>query len=477
MSARDEFDRRLSAWMADAVASPPPTGRFEQAMQATARRRPRPRWLATLGSSWIGSSPNGANLVGQNLRRAFVLVTLLALLAAVLLAAMIVGASLLRPNPVRANGWVVFAQSDRYAPSAPGIYLVREGQPPRRIVGSDSDGLDRICPVFSPDGTHVAYGQGQRSTGDDQRVANAALVIVDLDAEGSVARSTEVAVGDGVLPPCAIWSPDSQHLAFGVAGGATAAALWVVRLGDRDPVILPGLSAVDLDWSPDGSRLAIVSYEGSSLTPDINGGGPIRVYSLSSGELETMPGTSGAQALALSPDGARIAYQRPGTRGLVDLVVRELDTGQEHSLASGYTAFHGVGPVWAPAGDRIVYQRVCPGCREGHEVVVITAGAAGWRASDATERVLPPVALAAPDDKPWYPFRVTWSPDGTKLLYLAWGDPQGGSSFRTGLLAVPVSLAGPPVLLVDDQGLVVYQGLFTVTIQAWGREPQTREVK
>ena len=29
---------------------------------------------------------------------------------------------------------------------------------PRRVVGSDSDSVDQVCPAFSPDGHSLAYG-------------------------------------------------------------------------------------------------------------------------------------------------------------------------------------------------------------------------------------------------------------------------------------------------------------------------------
>lgn len=61
---------------------------------------------------------------------------------------------------------------------------------------------------------------------------------------------------------------------------------------------------------------------------------------------------------------------------------------------------------------------------------------------------------------------MTWSPDGTYLLYQAWGD---GSS--NALVAIPADLQGPPVVLSRIEGIVAYEGYPDTTfvpIQAWG---------
>ena len=61
------------------------------------------------------------------------------------------------------NGWVAFTGSTEPSP-VPGemgddVYLVREGESPRRVVGSDTDRSDEVCPAFSPDGGRLASGR------------------------------------------------------------------------------------------------------------------------------------------------------------------------------------------------------------------------------------------------------------------------------------------------------------------------------
>lgn len=97
-------------------------------------------------------------------------------------------------------------------------------------------------------------------------------------------------------------------------------------------------------------------------------------------------------------------------------------------LAAGFAAIHGIGPVWSPDGETIVYQKVCEThpanpswpCREQHEVVLVTPGIPSDEAALPREVVIPAFQKTA--DRPgWYlfPHRVTWSPDGEYLLYQA----------------------------------------------------------
>jgi hypothetical protein len=56
MSAWDELDRQLAAWMTELASAPAPARAFEDAMQATAREQPRPHLLAIFGSDWPGAA-------------------------------------------------------------------------------------------------------------------------------------------------------------------------------------------------------------------------------------------------------------------------------------------------------------------------------------------------------------------------------------------------------------------------------------
>jgi hypothetical protein len=85
MTAHDELDRRIVDWMSETASIRPPAGRFEQAMESTARRKPRPRWLAAIGSDWVGAAAHPPIVPAwSGLRRELVAAALVALLIAAL---------------------------------------------------------------------------------------------------------------------------------------------------------------------------------------------------------------------------------------------------------------------------------------------------------------------------------------------------------------------------------------------------------
>jgi len=258
------------------------------------------------------------------------------------------------------NGWVAFV-------GGADIYLVREGEAARRIIGSDNDGLNEICPAFSRDGRRLAHGEaeGTASTG----YHDAALVISDVDAAGNASESLRIGVPGTFQPPCAVWSADGRRVAFAVPltslvnpdRSAAGSQVWVATVADGHVDVLSDLLATDLEWSPDGSLLAISSGQADLVPGQSLRDGSIRLYDAESGEMRTLVGPSGVGGLTWSPDGTRIAYQRGQSDGGEwdqEIRVVKVDGSGERLIARGFGSIYGVGPVWSPTGDRIVYQRM-----------------------------------------------------------------------------------------------------------------------
>jgi hypothetical protein len=92
MTARTDLDRRLADWMTETTSSPAPMAPFDDAMAATARRRPRRRWLAAFGSDWIGGAAYRPIVSAwPGLRRDFVAAAIVALLIAALVGIQLLG--------------------------------------------------------------------------------------------------------------------------------------------------------------------------------------------------------------------------------------------------------------------------------------------------------------------------------------------------------------------------------------------------
>jgi hypothetical protein len=384
------------------------------------------------------------------------------------------------PTPISTaivNGWVAFASSSavpRASDPGPGddgdgeedVYLVREGSSPRRITGSDTDLTDEICPAISPDGTQLAFGQ---ATGDSDKgySGDGAVVITDLSAEGVRTATTTIALAGATHPPCAIWSADGRWLAFGVespAGGPDRRIVdevWVVDTEADDIRRLSGLKAIDFDWAPDAPELAIAS-DGVVL------------YSVTADELHPLGDAQDVGSVAWSPDGQTIAFMRGPPSDSVatgDLWLMDADGTNERLVVPEVDAMHGLGPMWSPDDERIAYQRRCARnpatsrpCGEETEVVLLTVNPDDPREPAGTEVVIAPPQTTGPDGQPmwWFPFSVTWSPDGTALLYYAWAESADGFAHGDAVVAVSLDGETPPVVLSGD--LVVSGSM------SWGRQ-------
>jgi Tol biopolymer transport system component len=396
--------------------------------------------------------------------------------------AALAGAILNRPpdGPPRAtNGWIaysVFTEDPAGGDPDMDIWLTAFDRPARRVIGSDTDGVDQACPAFAPDGRRLAYGsvEGLWSTAGESVARwplyrSSTLVIADVGGDGRVVERRTIDIGDGLPPPCPVWSPAGDQLAFGVprtspinpVRSGEGSEVWVLRPADGHIAVIRDMPATDLEWSPDGSVLAIVGgveVMGVELRDE-----RIHLYDIATGTLRTLEDTRGVSGATWSPDGTRIAYARGHLR-LVDV-----KSGQDDALTDPSDAIHGIGPVWSPVGENIAYQRRGPG--EKHSVVLVRPDDRVERTGLARQVVLPSRRTTAGGASvDLYPWRATWSPDGRFLLYVAWTYPDATTE-RTVVAAVPTDPGAPIVVLADADGIVGYDSPdnMRVPIQVWGR--------
>jgi hypothetical protein len=357
-----------------------------------------------------------------------------------------------------ANGWVAI-DADQ---GGGDIYLIPPGQDARRLEIAGSDTLSEACPTWSPDGTRLLLG---RVTGSSESTAsNPELVVVPIGRDGAAGVLTVIGV-DGFSPsngfdphPCGIWAPDGRWVAFGGASD-----VWVVDTQTSAIRRLPDLRPSDLEWRPGTDELAIAGDLGLDRAARIEST-PVTLYSVSTGEVRQL-GSVEASHITWSPDGATLAYKGPDEPD-ASRELRLVDADGTHDrvlVSDAGPVNHGIGPVWSPAGDRIAYQRLDDGnSSEAHVVVLVNV-------SDGTETVIEPPEV---DGRAWYPTTVSWSPDGTTLLYSAWTEESGSWS----VLAVPANFPRDARVLTEAgaiaTGPVPYYSHRWAPTQMWGGQPK-----
>ena len=258
------------------------------------------------------------------------------------------------------------------------------------LIAIDADGTNRIHlaelvgggdPVWSPDGTQIAYG----TLGRD----NTQVFIVDLEST-EIHQVTDIA-GSGMYHD---WSPDGSQLAFNGND-----RLYTVNADGSDPTMLSDLIIGNLAWSPDGSRIAFNAESGDTWNIyliNVDGTGAVR--------LTDLPGTHGLSSSPLSPDGSQIFFttsvrtQRPD--GRTETEVHQYSINPD---GTGLEEIERVGLwIWSrsPDSSRVAYSDL-----EGVWVMD----------SDGSNRTkLSAELFAYPDYSP-----PSWSPTGTHIAFSA----------------------------------------------------------
>jgi TolB protein len=194
---------------------------------------------------------------------------------------------------------------------------------------SISSGTVEPVPVWAPDGSQIAYAQGD---------------IYMIDVGGGT--PTNVTQQPGYYDKIA-WSPDGKSLAFFGLGGINV----MDPDGGNRAVIDPasaGLSS-SLVWSPDSSKLAFATITTCcpGSTAPLASSGSVHIINVDGSGHKTFSSTLNAFVPQWSPDGNYLLYESDGS----GIVLVALSGNTSDTL----TGLFGVETSWAPDGRHIAF--------------------------------------------------------------------------------------------------------------------------
>ena len=438
MKQFDDLDHMLSTWLDDPY-SPPAPHYLGQVLERTRRTRQRPAWTSL--ERWLPMADRIARpAAARPLRMAVLLI--LALLVLVAAATVIgVGSRLVTPiSAIPQGGAAVIAfASDNGGQSRGDIYTVRaDGTDLRQLTSASSASGADLAPVWSPDGTRIAF-RGYRESKNSIEV---------VDAAGGD-RTTLWTSGAGRDPFCAeqddlAWSLDGQTIVFAAheacPGQPDLFGVPADGSAQAGRLLAPGMNGVFPRFSADGARIAFLGSEGGGVSglyvAEIGsagaGAGGLQARRIGP-DLEGSPGEQWFRP-HWSPDGTELAvavgpFGEPG-----DIVVAKADGSGQRVLTTDQAA----NPTWSPDGKRVAFHRIVDPSEYFQDrpctmrIWVMNADGSGERRLDPLVDgcVLPPI----------------WSPDGTRLLGLVIED----AAFHVGVLTADGN--DPPVVLGQSYG-------------------------
>jgi hypothetical protein len=267
------------------------------------------------------------------------------------------------------NGrWVVFSalhlDPDPDAPQVSrgqnlNLYVSDGEGAARLLVGTEGGTTTRHCPAFSADGAMLAWGEKAEWTS-----AGGEVVISGFAPSGQL-RGEEIRVRIPTIPshfppPCPTWSPVGRRLAV----FAPHEGLLVVQAdGSTRSIDIDAFRGLDelsrLEWSPDGSQIAVLpDADSTPWVVPVDGGAPVHLTGFAGDE---QPGS-----IAWTDGGSLVVAGSRGPLGLdtgplgleTDPFVKVLDisTGavSEVPLPTAWDVSQSVFIVSAVGNDRFV---------------------------------------------------------------------------------------------------------------------------
>jgi Tol biopolymer transport system component len=310
--------------------------------------------------------------------------------------------------------------------------------------------------AWSPDGSKLAFDSTRALNGNDANNANLTSNIWVVNADGSnpIPLTNLTAAGANSIRP--VWSPDGSKVAFAsaraldgsdVANGTSN--IWVMNADGSDPRPLTNLTTANADsgtpiWSPDGSKIAFSSARALNGNDAQNTNNIFNVWVVNADGSNPVPLTKLTDLFtdigdqAWSPDGGKIAFSSGralngsdvGEEFESNIWVMNADGSQQTPLTL-LTALNATSnqPAWSPDGSKILFASVR--ALDGSNTADPNGTINIWVMKADGSSAAPVTRLTAGSSS----FFATWSPDGSKILFES-SRPLNGSDAAGGQINI-----------------------------------------
>jgi Tol biopolymer transport system component len=316
-------------------------------------------------------------------------------------------------------------------------------------------GADSFNPVWSPDGGKIAFRSARALDGSDAANINFTQNIWVMNADGSsptpLTKLTAFAANS--LHP--VWSPDGSKIAFqsqralngsDAANANSTENIWVMNADGSSPAPLTKITASAGDsftpaWSPDGSKITFASARALDGSDAANTNTTDNIWVMNADGSGVAPltkvtaSTAHSGSPAWSPDSSKISFaseraldgsDAANTNFIQNIWVVSADGSSPAPLTKlTVTGASSFSPVWSPDGSKVAFlsRRALDGSNFSNTVSNV------WVVKGDGSGAMPLTAVSAPGAGT--SGGVTWSPDGSKVAFASGRALDGSNNVNT----------------------------------------------